>query len=46
MKKIVKTALKDLSVKASKVACGTASLNFLGQPKEPKKLKAILENKK
>lgn len=46
MKNVVKTALKDLSVKASKLACGTASINFCGQPKEPKKLKAILENKK
>lgn len=46
MKNIVRTSLKELSVKVSKFACGTASASFLGQPKEPKNFKSILENKK
>lgn len=42
MKKI-KKIVEVLAVKSAKFACGTASANNFGQPKEPANLKAMLD---
>lgn len=44
-KNTLKRAVEAVAVKSAKVACGTASLYFFGQPKEPKNLKQILKKK-
>lgn len=46
MKNTMKNTLKKMCVRAGKFACGTASVSFTGQPKEPKNLKAILTGKR
>lgn len=45
MKNIVKTAIKKICVKASELACGTASANYICQPKEPKIVQKFFEKK-
>ena len=35
----IKKAIKNMCVKASEFACGTASTNYTYQPKEPKDIK-------
>lgn len=45
-KQKLKKIVEVVAIKSAKTACGTASVNFFGQPKEPKNLKAILKNKK
>lgn len=46
LKKAFKKAVEFVAVKSAKMACGTASVNLFGQPKEPACLKAILAKKK
>ena len=41
-KNITKMLLEKASVKAAKVAAGTASYNTFHQPKEPKNLRKLL----
>ncbi len=45
-KNVLKRAVEAVAVKSAKTACGAASANFFGQPKEPKNLKQILKQEK
>jgi cyclic lactone autoinducer peptide len=42
---IIKKAIKNICVKASEFACGTASTNYTYQPKEPKNIKNVIKKK-
>lgn len=44
-KNVLKKAVEAVAVKSAKTACGTASIHFFGQPKEPKNLKQMLKKK-
>lgn len=46
LKQKLKKMVEVVAIRSTKVACGTASINFFGQPKEPKNLKAILNKEK
>lgn len=43
VKKTLKKAVEFIAVKSARMACGTASTNNFGQPKEPAGLKAIFK---
>lgn len=43
VKKTLKKAVEFVAVKSAKMACGTASTNNFGQPKEPAGLKTIFK---
>lgn len=45
-KKSIKKVVEFIAVKSAKVACGTASTNNFGQPKEPAGLKAAFKKSK
>lgn len=45
-KNVLKIAAKSVAVRSAKIGCGTASLHFFGQPKEPKNLKQLLKKSK
>lgn len=45
-KNLLKKAVESVAVKSAKTACGTASVHFFGQPKEPKNLKQIFKKSK
>lgn len=42
----VKATIENIAVKSAELACGSASLFYFGQPKEPKDLKVILSERK
>lgn len=42
-KQNLKKMVEVIALKSAKLASGTASANFFGQPKEPKNLKSILK---
>ena len=46
LKKTLKKAVEFVAVKSAKMACGTASTNNFGQPKEPVSLKILMAKKK
>lgn len=46
VKKTFKRAVEFIAVKSARMACGTASTNNFGQPKEPACLKALMSKKK
>lgn len=45
-KGVLKKVVKSVAVRSAKIGCGTASIHFFGQPKEPKNLKQILKKSK
>lgn len=45
-KQKLKKMVEVVALKSAKTACGTASVHFFGQPKEPKNLKTIFKDKK
>lgn len=45
-KAMLKKAVEAVAIKSAKTACGAASYNHFGQPKEPKNLKQILKQSK
>lgn len=46
VQKTLKKAVEFIAVKSARMACGTASTNNFGQPKEPACLKVLLTKKK
>lgn len=42
-KQKLKEMVEVIALKSARLASGTASANFFGQPKEPKNLKSILK---
>lgn len=44
-KRIIKNVIKTISLGMVKISNGSASANFSYQPKEPRDLKQMLENK-
>lgn len=46
LKTSMKKAVEYIALKSAKFACGTASTNNFGQPKEPAMLKTMLRKSK